>query len=176
MALTSKLGLAKMPQQIIFKHLCVNFRVNSRMYGLEFAWCWHGKDVIPENQFWKPLGDKQPVFAEPPPPKEMPCFVYIPMTQTYSGWTEICRFVAKRHVVLIWVCKLKVSNFQNTCSTKSVVLECTQGIRVDLQYELADNVWMYREADLYSPPELDGAGGGDACYIMIRVVHLGTLA
>ena len=132
--------------------------------------------MIPENQFWKPLGDKQPVFAEPPPPKEMPCFVYIPMTQTYSGWTEICRFVAKRHVVLIWVCKLKVSNFQNTFSTKSVVLECTQGIRVDLQYELADNVWMHREADLYCPPQLDRAGGGDACYIMIRVVHLGTLA
>ena len=92
------------------------------MYGVEFAWCWHGKDVIPENQFWKPMRD-MPVFAEPP--KEMPCFVYIPMTQTYSGWTEICRFVAKRHVVLIWVCKLRVSNFQNTFSTKSVGV-CTR--------------------------------------------------
>ena len=45
------------------------------------------REVVPENQFWKPVCDGHMLFDEPP--EEMPAFIYIPCGFQYSDWTEI---------------------------------------------------------------------------------------
>ena len=45
---------AHLPQQVIFQ-ASLQWQRLTAGYGFEFAWCWQGKDVIPENPFWQPV-------------------------------------------------------------------------------------------------------------------------
>lgn len=78
----------------------LQFILLSMGYGLEYAWCIHGRDMVPQNQHWKPVSDAHAIYDEPP--EEMPEFVFIPCGHQYSDWNATCWFVANTYIMLFW--------------------------------------------------------------------------